>query len=342
MSSVIRKGYIIVAVIILVGILSSCSGAGDRGSQTKIVKTSVAITSINSAQVPLWVAADKGFFTKYGLDVSLPYIESSSTATQGLLSGEPPLAGMGATAAVNADLSGGDIVMVAGLMNTMPYELVVNSKIKGPQDLKGQKIGISKAGTSSDLGARLILNKLNLQPSKDVALVSAGNQSERLAGLQNGAVQGALMEMPFTLVANKAGFPTLVNMAELKIPFSYNGIATTKKFLKSNPDTIERFLKATIAAIHYMKTNKEGTLEVMGRNMKLDDKESLGAMYDAYVGTLFLEYPIIPDEAIQVILEDIGSTNEKAKSAKAGDFLDMNILKKIKDSGFIDEVYGKK
>ena len=351
--SLLKKSFAVLVVLSLAIALSSCGNSKEKGqpeapadkgkaAQTQPIKVNVATTSINSAQIPVWVANNKGLFSRYGLDVNLTYINSSSTATQALLAGDVPLVAQGATATVNADLAGGDIVMIAGLMNTMPYELVTNSKIKKGEDLKGQKLGISKAGTSSDLGARLILKKLGLQPEKEVFLAQSGDQGERLAALQGGAIQAALMEMPFTLVANKAGFPTLVNMADLKIPFSYNGIATTKKFLKANPEAAERFLKALIDAIHFVRTNKEETLQVMSKEMKLDDKEALSAMYDAFVGPLFLEYPIIPDEAIKTILDDVGQKNEKAKTANPGDFLDMSILKKIKDSGFIDDIYGKK
>src|SRR5918994_3080037 len=74
--------------VFIIGSSSLDSFAADKAGTPPLQKVTVAYSSISGNNAPLWVTQEKGFFKKYGLDVQAVLIESGTTATQALISGE--------------------------------------------------------------------------------------------------------------------------------------------------------------------------------------------------------------------------------------------------------------
>ena len=101
----------IIAVVSLVVMTSArTSSAADRPLQ----KINVAYSSISGNMSPLWVTQDKGFFRKYGLEVQSILIESGTTTAQALVAGDISFASVAGPAAIQSNLRGADVVMIAG------------------------------------------------------------------------------------------------------------------------------------------------------------------------------------------------------------------------------------
>jgi NitT/TauT family transport system substrate-binding protein len=130
---------------------------------------------------PLWITQERGFFRKYGLDVQLVFIESGSTAVQSLISNEVAFAQMAGPAVLQSRLRGSDVVLIAGSLNTMVYQLMVDKDITRPDQLKGKTIAVSRFGSSSDFATRYALDRFGLIPEKDVTILEIGSQPARFA-----------------------------------------------------------------------------------------------------------------------------------------------------------------
>ena len=78
---------------------------------------------------------------------------------QAPVSGDMDLARVSATPGALANLGGADISYIATSDGWMSYQLVTRLDIKGPFDLKGAKLGISRIGSSSEFATRLLLKK---------------------------------------------------------------------------------------------------------------------------------------------------------------------------------------
>jgi NitT/TauT family transport system substrate-binding protein len=130
---------------------------------------------------PLWITQERGFFRKYGLDVQLVFIESGSTAVQSLISNEVAFAQMAGPAVLQSRLRGSDVVLIAGSLNTMVYQLMVDKDITRPNQLKGKTIAVSRFGSSSDFATRYALDRFGLIPEKDVTILEIGSQPARFA-----------------------------------------------------------------------------------------------------------------------------------------------------------------
>jgi ABC-type nitrate/sulfonate/bicarbonate transport system substrate-binding protein len=192
-------------------------------------------------------------------------------------------------------------------------------------------------GGTSDSFARIALKRLGLNPVRDVAILQIGGLAERLSSLENGRVHAAMLATPDVFIAQKKGFYTLVHVT---LPYQTTSVATTRRFIRENPEIIRRYVKSQIEAVHRMKTDREAGIKVLAKYHGSQDKEILERTYDLNSSNEKLpakQYPTL--EGIKNILEPLVQTDAKAKAAKPEDFVDMRFIKELDESGFIDELY---
>ena len=119
-------------------------------------------------------------------------MQGGTQLAQAVIGASIPIAVMGG-AYLTAAVRGADLVMIATHMDKFPYSLIVKPNIKKVEDLKGTKLAISRFGSSSDAGLRVALQKLGLNPDKDVTILQVGGQTERFAALKGGTVDGTVV-----------------------------------------------------------------------------------------------------------------------------------------------------
>ena len=108
------------------------------------------ISDSPSSSVPQWIAKETGLFKKYGLDIDLVFIDGSTRGIQALLAGDLSFTEAVGTSAINGKIAGGNIAIVNGLVNTLPYYIVGSPSIKSPEDLKGRTAAVHVPGTAAD------------------------------------------------------------------------------------------------------------------------------------------------------------------------------------------------
>jgi NitT/TauT family transport system substrate-binding protein len=312
------------------------SGAAEKAALQKI---NVAYSSISGNNAPLWVTQERGFFRKYGLDVQAILIESGTTTVQSLLSGEISFAHMAGAAVLQSNLRGADAVMIAGVVNTLIFQLYTDKGISRPDQLKGKAVGVTRFGSSTDFAMRYALERYGLEPGKDLTILQLGNVPAILSALEAGKVQGAMLSPPTTLRAKKAGFPVLADLQMLGLEYQHTGIATTRTLIKSKPELVRDFMRAYVEGIHYAKTHRKETLEILAKYLRSDDKEVLEETYENIVLTLVPEKPYPTLKGIQIMLRELGVKDPAARTAKPEQFVDLAFVKELDGSGFVDRLY---
>lgn len=86
--------------------------------------------------------------------------------------------------------------------------------IKGPSDLKGAKLGISRIGSSSEFATRLLLKKIGVDP-KNAAILQIGDESERLLALSFTRIHGSMFNALFSLCDTGIKFADVVSVREV-------------------------------------------------------------------------------------------------------------------------------
>jgi ABC-type nitrate/sulfonate/bicarbonate transport system substrate-binding protein len=321
--------------VLFPGIASAAESAAERPPE-KII---IAYSSISGNMAPLWVTHDRGFFRKYGLDAQLVFIESGTTTVQSLISKDVAFAQMAGAGVVQSRLRGSDVVMIAGVINTLTFKFYVDKNIKQPDQLKGKTVAVTRFGSSTDFALRYALDRYGLAPEKDVAILQVGNMAAILASLETGRIQGAMLSAPFTLRAKNMGFPLIADLQMLGLEYQHTGLATTQALIKSRPDLVRNAMKAYVEGIHYYKTHRAESLAILAKYLKTTDSDILTEVYEDVGLKLTAEKPYPTLRGIEIMLRELAATNPKPTAARPEEFVDLTFIKELDSSGFIDRLY---
>jgi NitT/TauT family transport system substrate-binding protein len=313
--------------------------AAEKSGERPLQKIRVAYSSISGNMLPAWVAYEKGFFRKYGLDVQLLFIDGGSRVVQTLVSGDVTAAQMAGSAVIQSHLEGSGVKIIAGFVNTMTYKLMVTKDISNPEQLRGKILAVSRFGSSSDFATRYALDKYGLVVERDVTLVQIGSEPARMAALASGKIQGSMVNIPVTAQATKLGFTTLADLQMLGLEYQHTGLAVTQTLISSQPDLVRNLMKAFVEAIAYYKTHRKESMAILQKYLKSDDLAALEETYESIGLTLIPEKPYPTLKGIQIMLQELAAKNPKAEAAKAEQFVDLTFIKELDNSGFINRLY---
>jgi NitT/TauT family transport system substrate-binding protein len=194
-------------------------------------------------------------------------------------------------------------------------------------------------GASSEHAVIALLQRHNMQPGRDVKFIYLGGVREVLAAIDRGIVSAGVLSSPTTLVARRMGQKELVNIASLNLPYIHSGVATRRAFARQQPERIKAYLRAYIAAIKIANEDGETSKRALARYLATNDSGILDEAYQTFRG-IFPRVPYVTDDYIKSVLAV--SDNPKAVGANPRDFFDTRFLKEIEDSGFVQELYGRR
>jgi NitT/TauT family transport system substrate-binding protein len=326
-------------VFMFTALFPGIAGAAESAADRPLEKVTIAYSSISGNMAPLWITHERGFFRKHGLNVQLVFIESGSTTVQSLVSKEAAFAQMAGAGVLQSHLRGSDVVMIAGFLNTMDYQLMVDKSITRPDQLKGKTLAVSRYGSSSDFATRYALDKFGLAPEKDVTILEIGSQPARFAALEAGKIQAAMVAVPLTLRAKSLGFHTLADLQMLGLEYQHTGLATTQALITSRADLVRSVMKAYVEGIHYYKTHRAESIAILAKYLKTADKAVLTEVYEHLGLTLTPQKPYPTLRGIEIMLHELAARDPKAKGVKPEEFVNLAIVKELDSSGFIDRLY---
>lgn len=301
-------------------------------------KINVCYSSIAATSITTWVPHEAGIYRKHGLDVSIIYVAGAQAITT-LVSGDTQIVQGSGAAAVLSRLSGSDLTLIGTTINVIPMSLVTTPDIANPKDLKGKTFGVSRFGSLTDLGLRKAVSEFGLDPNRDIKMIQTGGVPENLLFMQQGLIKGALISSPTLEKAKELGYKEFLNLAEIKYRYPGTALVTTDSFIRRRPQTVNRFLKATLEGIKYAKANPDFTIRVLGKYTRNSDTKLLASAFKSYVLGYIRDVPTITTAEMESVLEDVASRNPKAKGADPKQFYDPNPLEQLAKEGFIKEPY---
>jgi NitT/TauT family transport system substrate-binding protein len=289
---------------------------------------------------PLWVTKEAKLFEKYGNQAQLIFIQGASSAAAALISGDAQVGAFSPQVVVTSSMQGLDLVMIARLGNSMDNRIFGRKGITNIKQIKS--LAISRFASNADFAGRYLVERAGLKPDTDVAFLQFGNQSNRIAAIETGRADAAILTPPLTLQARKMGFPLLIDAAKLEIPYSSLFMVTRRSNLSKNRDDLRNYLRALIEGVHYYLANKEYSLKVLAKYMKVGDRDVLEENFREY------DFPLKPypaKEYFALPIQEVGRKDPKVLKEPPERFADSSLVKELDESGFIDKLtkeYGLK
>ena len=309
---------------------------GAVSAQTPALKKiRIGYPSLSFRQSNVWVAREVGLFTKYGLEVEPIFLRGGQMATQALVAGDPPIVNIGTV--VQASLQGYNLVLVAAVETKYDQIVFARKGINKLEDLKGKRFGISGYGSATHNAANILFQHLNLEVNKDIALVPAGPDAERMGAIMGGRIDATFFTSSAAAPARKNGFNELFSVADLGVEVQGNGFATSRSYIASNRDTVKNALKGFVEAIYFVYANKKEAQRVFAKYMRTNDPEMLEDSYNGYIKWIPKKpYPTL--KGIQYMLDLVAPQLPQAKTAKPEQFVDLSFLQELEKEGFFNEM----
>jgi NitT/TauT family transport system substrate-binding protein len=305
-------------------------------------KTYLGVSGISFDYIPFWYAKDYRLYQKYNVDVDMITTGGGTVLAQAMLSGGIHFGALG-TAFLQSAMQGADHVLLAAHINYFPYRVVGLPSIAGPEGLRGATIAISRFGSNADAALRIALRQAGLDPAKDVTIVQLGTQPERLAALNGRRVQATIMSPPFSSAAKKAGLKVILDISKMRVAFPEIGLVASRDYVARNRPNARGLMQAYLEAIRDIKKNKEATVKVMAKYLRMDLESNRDILVDAYDETIAsdeLEKKPYPNrDGLKLAVELIAKQRNIATIPPIDNFIDTSLLEELDRSGFIDQLY---
>lgn len=252
-----------------------CITQGAEGAQ----KIRIGVPSVALTYMPFYVAQEKGFLGKFGLEAE--YIQmNTGIQPQALINGNinffPSL-----STGISAAVAGLPLVVVLNFYSITPWMLVTSKDINKPQDLLGKKIAVSGIRTTGHQLMMAWFKKFEIN-EKEVGFVMTGGTAGSFATLASGQVAGAVLTPPFDDKAVSKGFKKFMLIGDLlDIPTS--GLITSRSELTNHRDRVQKTIAASLDAIAWIRNNRSASAKMIADKFKITPAEADGT-YETLLG----------------------------------------------------------
>jgi ABC-type nitrate/sulfonate/bicarbonate transport system substrate-binding protein len=311
----------------------------------------------SSHLVLLHVINECGAWQKYGLDVDYDRKVTSLDSQAGIASGDLEFVGGNHVSTYGLRARGSDWVYLGQTVNHVKHSLVVrsDSDIYGVADLRGKKLG--GAGSHPILNNWLFLKQRGLDQDRDdyelvpQELFKPGTMDEVESDkkppplwhwVRDGIVDAAFIGVPTSLIAKDAGL-RVIDLEPLPM-IQFTSISTSMRFVEKHPDIVDRFLKGLIEGIHFFKTKPEESAKIIHKRYTKGGQLTLeqATLTQKWLADS-LEPKLLPSmAALSNVYEEALRQDKEARKINPMALWDLHHVRRLDDSGFIDNLYGNK
>lgn len=317
-------------------ILSLCPPA--LMAATKLV---IGYSTINPRITPLWIAQEKGYFQRYGIDTTLVFVRNTPLLIASMKSGSIPIAYGGGSGILNASVGEPDLKILATFTGKMTNNLVARPGIKTAKDLRGKVLGVQSIGGTNWMAALLWLEQLGLDLRRDnITIQPIGDQIVRSQALEAGKVDAAAIDTVFSKKLEQRGFTLLGDAHKTTIPFVGVDIVSTRGYIAEQPGTLESLIKALLESLAYVVAPKNQTavLDLIMKRLKIADVGFAEEGYQDLVRNMARKpYPGI--DGLRNVQRLTKAQNPRIAEMNVEDLIDNRFIRKLDESGFIDRLY---
>ena len=329
-------------LLVLALIFAPLLADGDADAAAPGKKLVIAYAAMNARVCPLWAPRERGFFSKYGFDVEPLFVRGAPTLVAAMASNEIEIGYTGGTAVIGAVASGSDLKVLSALTNRVTYDLVTRPGIKSPEDLRGKKFGVQSIGGTVWMGAILALEHLGLDPDRDkINIIAAGDQTVLAQAVATGTIDATVLDGVQSRPLHAKGFPILAELGNTKLPILSSSIVAREPYIQKNAQTVENVMRAVIEGEAFCLSSREkpNTLKILQKYLRISEKDAEEGYKDMVTG--LDRKPYANPAGVTNVVRLMKRSNPKVENVKPENLIDDRILKKIDQSGFIDEMMAK-
>ena len=210
-----------------------------------------------------------------------------------------------------------------------------DSGINKVSDLRGKKV--ASKGQHPGLNTWLFIKQHGLLGECTIERVRGETPHWEL--VKEGKADAAFVTPPADMIARRAGMK-VIDVGFLPMVW-FTTVSTGLPFVEKHPDIVDRFLRGICEGIAYFKTHRAESIKIIKERYedegKLDD-ELATHLYEELKSILQAK-PYATLAAVSNVYEISIEQDKEAAKTDPLSLWDFHFLRRIDDSGFIDNLY---
>ncbi len=299
----------------------------------------IAYSGVSASGTPVWLAKEEGIFTKHGLEADLVAVRSAPLQVTALVSNEVQFVRGSVSSMLTAAAQGAKLKILLSLFaERASYDFLVSPAITRPADLKGKKIGVQDFSGLLWTLTMLSLREMGLDPQRDnISIQAIGDSTVIAQSLAMGIIDAAPLDKLQSVRLQGLGVKVLLDLSRIAFPSS--PFMGAEAFIEKNPQVVEKFIKALIEASTIMRAQKERGLAVLQRHIKTD--RALAEIGYKNLLEDLTAYTFTSVKGLRTVQEIVALRDPKIAKYNVEDLLDQRVLKKVVESGYVEELERK-
>ena len=299
----------------------------------------IAYSGVSASGTPVWLAKEEGIFTKHGLEADLVAVRSAPLQVTALVSNEVQFVRGSVSSMLTAAAQGAKLKILLSLFaERASYDFLVSPAIIRPAVLKGKKIGIQDFSGLLWTLTMLSLREMGLDPQRDnISIQAIGDSTVIAQSLATGIIDAAPLDKLQSVRLQGLGVKVLLDLSRIAFPSS--PFMGAEAFIEKNPQVVEKFIKALIEASTIMRAQKERGLAVLQRHIKTD--RALAEIGYKNLLEDLTAYTFTSVKGLRTVQEIVALRDPKIAKYNVEDLLDQRVLKKVVESGYVEELERK-
>ena len=310
--------FLTASILAVVGLAALWAADGQAQGKSSPVKIRLATPSASLSYLPIYVALQKGFFAKRGFDIEVIQMAAGLVAPA-LLNRAIDYTTIPSGPAT-AGARGLPLKVICFTSEKLQHVLVSRPEILAVSDLAGKRIGAGSLGTLPAYEVRVLIEKYHL--GANTIIVPLNSTNDRLIATQRGTIDATVVPVPSDLKAEELGLKRLLQVGSI-LPIPQAGFATTEEKIKTGRQEIVELLKATIEGLDYTWSQREGTIDIIAKWMKLNPLQAAKA-YDSVRDT-FSKIGVPAEEQTKAYIAMLSSTASLKGEVAAGSIFDFSL-----------------
>ena len=234
--------------------------------------------------VVLYAAEHLGYFKAEGLAAQFADFEGGAEVTTAMVGGSIDFAGTYVERPMILAEKGFGAKSLLAILNRNPIFLVVRKTLTATdvKGLKGTKLGMTRAGSATDLALRALLRDAGLEPDRDVAVIAVGSSNSAAAALRAGQIDGFMGGEPGGAVIVhqlKIGRYFIEPLRDQGPKFlqymTFPTLQASDRYIQANPQTVERVVRAVSKTQKRLREDPEAGVRVAQKFFPTLDVELL-------------------------------------------------------------------
>ncbi|EQF24343.1 NMT1-like family protein [Clostridioides difficile CD160] len=259
---------ILLCGVMLLGMVACSSGKEEDKSSNNAKKETKQLEKVKVSEPvrgelwgPAYLAKALGFFEEEGLDVEFVTVQSDMP-TAPVLSGDAQFGLYGPEMILGFNEKNQGTKLLLSTTQKYPYSFVVAPKYSSVKDMKGKTINGADSGSSPRAFVRSVLKENGLNPDTDATYVNLPN-SALVAALEKEDVAGSYVSPSARKIVLDAGNKLVEDIYNPEVHKKLIGSEnyemyitfTTDKYIKENPETVQKYVNAIYKAILWTNEN---------------------------------------------------------------------------------------